>query len=91
MTIASSGKSNRRVLMDERSWRVLPPGRSARPMDSLDHASRMPNHGSKMGIDATTKWRSEGFTRRWPNAIAMSREAVQGIDELWKRAGLERK
>ena len=25
-----------------------------------------------MGVDATTKWPSEGFTRRWPNVIRMS-------------------
>src|SRR5947209_352563 len=31
------------------------------PVDSLDHASRMPNYGSKMGIDATSKWATEGF------------------------------
>ncbi len=29
------------------------------PVDSLDHASRLPNFGSKMGIDATRKWSSE--------------------------------
>ncbi|MGH9621319.1 MAG: menaquinone biosynthesis decarboxylase [Bryobacteraceae bacterium] len=58
------------------------------PIDSLDHASRAPNYGSKMGIDATAKWPSEGFTRRWPNVIAMSPEVVRRVDELWKRAGL---
>jgi 4-hydroxy-3-polyprenylbenzoate decarboxylase len=58
------------------------------PVDSLDHASRMPNYGSKMGVDATTKWPSEGFTRRWPNPIEMSAEVVQRVDALWKRAGL---
>ncbi len=36
------------------------------PIDSLDHASRLPNYGSKMGVDATRKWPEEGFTRRWP-------------------------
>jgi 4-hydroxy-3-polyprenylbenzoate decarboxylase len=61
------------------------------PIDSLDHASRMPNYGSKMGIDATTKWPSEGFTRRWPNVIKMRPDVVQRVDELWKRAGLDRK
>lgn len=61
------------------------------PIDSLDHSSRMPNYGSKMGIDATTKWPSEGFTRRWPNVIEMSPQVVQRVDELWKRAGLPRK
>jgi 4-hydroxy-3-polyprenylbenzoate decarboxylase len=61
------------------------------PIDSLDHASRLPNYGSKMGIDATTKWKSEGFTRRWPNVIEMSPEVKQRVNELWKRAGLDRK
>jgi 4-hydroxy-3-polyprenylbenzoate decarboxylase len=61
------------------------------PIDSLDHASRMENYGSKMGVDATTKWSAEGFTRRWPNVIKMSTEVVQRVDELWRRAGLDRK
>jgi 4-hydroxy-3-polyprenylbenzoate decarboxylase len=59
------------------------------PVDSLDHSSRLPNFGSKMGVDATTKWPSEGFTRRWPNVIRMSPEVVSRVDELWKRAGLK--
>ena len=29
------------------------------PVDSLDHASRLANFGSKMGIDATRKWSTE--------------------------------
>jgi 4-hydroxy-3-polyprenylbenzoate decarboxylase len=61
------------------------------PVDSLDHSSRLPNYGSKMGVDATTKWRSEGFARRWPNVIKMSPEVVSKVDELWKRAGLDAK
>ena len=61
------------------------------PIDSLDHSSRLPNYGSKMGIDATTKWPYEGFHRRWPNVIEMSPEVVERVDELWKRAGLNRK
>lgn len=60
------------------------------PIDSLDHASRLPNYGSKMGVDATTKWRSEGFTRRWPNVIRMAPEIIARVNELWKRAGLNR-
>jgi 4-hydroxy-3-polyprenylbenzoate decarboxylase len=60
------------------------------PVDSLDHSSRLPNFGSKMGVDATTKWRSEGFTRRWPNVIKMSPEVVKRVDDLWKKAGLNR-
>lgn len=61
------------------------------PIDSLDHASRMPNYGSKMGIDATAKWASEGFTRRWPNEIKMSPGVIRRVDELWQRAGLPQK
>ncbi|HEY3459008.1 MAG TPA: menaquinone biosynthesis decarboxylase [Bryobacteraceae bacterium] len=60
------------------------------PIDSLDHSSRLPNFGSKMGVDATTKWPSEGFTRRWPNVISMSPEVTARVDALWKRAGLGR-
>ncbi|GIU73631.1 MAG: menaquinone biosynthesis decarboxylase [Bryobacteraceae bacterium] len=58
------------------------------PVDSLDHASRLPDYGSKMGIDATRKWPEEGFTRRWPDRIVMSPEVKARVDELWKRAGL---
>ena len=58
------------------------------PVDSLDHASRLPDYGSKMGIDATRKWPGEGFTRPWPGVIAMSPEVKQRVDDLWKKAGL---
>ena len=58
------------------------------PIDSLDHASRLPNYGSKMGIDATRKWPGEGFTRPWPDVIRMSEEVRRRVDELWKQAGL---
>jgi len=58
------------------------------PVDSLDHASRLPNYGSKMGIDATRKWPTEGFTRPWPDVIRMSDEVKRRVDELWTKAGL---
>ncbi|MGH9657411.1 MAG: menaquinone biosynthesis decarboxylase [Bryobacteraceae bacterium] len=58
------------------------------PVDSLDHASRLPNYGSKMGIDATRKWKEEGFTRPWPGEIKMTAEVKRRVDELWKAAGL---
>ena len=59
------------------------------PIDSLDHSSRMPNWGSKMGIDATRKWPQEGFTREWPDVLKMSPGVKQRVDDLWKRAGLK--
>jgi 4-hydroxy-3-polyprenylbenzoate decarboxylase len=58
------------------------------PVDSLDHSSRLPNYGSKMGIDATRKWAGEGFTRPWPDVIKMSDEVRARVDALWKKAGL---
>jgi 4-hydroxy-3-polyprenylbenzoate decarboxylase len=58
------------------------------PVDSLDHASRLPNLGSKMGVDATKKWPSEGFVRPWPDVIKMSPEVRSRVDQLWKQAGL---
>ena len=58
------------------------------PVDSLDHASRLPNYGSKMGVDATRKWPGEGFTRPWPDVIRMPAQVKQRVDRLWKEAGL---
>ncbi|HZQ92936.1 MAG TPA: UbiD family decarboxylase [Terriglobales bacterium] len=59
------------------------------PIDSLDHASRLPNFGSKMGIDATRKWSTEGFTRPWPGEITMSPEIKAIVDKRWKELGIE--
>ena len=58
------------------------------PIDSLDHASRLPNYGSKMGVDATRKWPEEGFQRPWPGVIRMSDEVKSRVDALWRKAGL---
>lgn len=58
------------------------------PVDSLDHASRLPNYGSKMGVDATRKWAAEGFQRPWPDVIRMDAEVRLRVDELWKKAGM---
>lgn len=59
------------------------------PVDSLDHASRLANYGSKMGVDATKKWPEEGFTRPWPDVICMSADVSKRVDEMWRRAGLK--
>ena len=58
------------------------------PIDSLDHASRLPNFGSKMGIDATRKWAAEGFMRPWPAMIEMDRATKARVDAMWSRLGL---
>jgi len=58
------------------------------PIDSLDHASRLPNYGSKMGIDATRKWKAEGFARPWPAEIEMDRATKAKVDAMWAKLGL---
>ncbi len=59
------------------------------PVDTLDHASRLPNYGSKMGIDATRKWAAEGFTRPWPQMLKMEPSIVARVDSIWKKLGIE--
>src|SRR5215472_12146037 len=59
------------------------------PVDQLEHASRLPSYGSKMGIDATRKWASEGFTRPWPDEIVMDAETKRKVDGMWKALGLK--
>jgi 4-hydroxy-3-polyprenylbenzoate decarboxylase len=59
------------------------------PVDSLDHASRLPNFGSKMGIDATRKWAAEGFTRPWPPMLKMDAAVTAKVDATWKKLGIE--
>jgi 4-hydroxy-3-polyprenylbenzoate decarboxylase len=59
------------------------------PIDSLDHASRLPNFGSKMGIDATRKWAAEGFHRPWPPMIEMDAATKARVDAIWKKLGLD--
>jgi 4-hydroxy-3-polyprenylbenzoate decarboxylase len=59
------------------------------PIDSLDHASRLANYGSKMGIDATRKWPTEGFTRPWPDEIVMDAKTKALVDSKWKTLAKE--
>ena len=44
--------------------------------------------GSKMGIDATRKWASEGFTRPWPDEILMDEKTKALVDKKWKELGI---
>ncbi len=79
----------------ETAWRALnniDPERDLQftmgPIDSLDHASRLPNYGSKMGIDATRKWPGEGFARPWPDVIVMDEDVKRRVDPIWDELGL---
>ncbi len=80
----------------EAAWRALAnidPQRDMEfvtgPAETLDHASRMPWWGSKVGIDATRKWPTEGFARPWPGDIVMSPDVKRKIDSIWNRLGVE--
>ena len=59
------------------------------PVDSLDHAARLANYGSKMGIDATRKWSTEGFGRPWPDEIVMDAKTRALVDGKWKALAKE--
>jgi 4-hydroxy-3-polyprenylbenzoate decarboxylase len=57
------------------------------PIDYLDFASPVSGLGSKMGIDATSKWPAE-TSRTWGRPIAMDERVKRRVDELWGSLGL---
>ena len=80
---------------DEAWWVALnhiDPERDVRfsmgPIDVLDHASRAFTYGSKMGIDATRKWKEEGFDREWPEIIEMDEDTKAKVDAMWDQLGI---
>jgi 4-hydroxy-3-polyprenylbenzoate decarboxylase len=58
------------------------------PIDYLDFASPVSGLGSKMGLDATNKWRGE-TSREWGRPIVMSDSVKQRVDTLWGNLGLD--
>ncbi|MDX1919119.1 MAG: UbiD family decarboxylase [Candidatus Caenarcaniphilales bacterium] len=80
--------------LSEVAWRVFASTDPVRdtvtttgPVDILDHASSLPGLGGKMGIDATVKWRGEGFDRDWPNELLMTDDVKKKVDEMWGLLG----
>ncbi len=55
------------------------------PVDVLDHASVAWGWGGKMGLDATRKWKEEGFDREWPDELFMTPEAEQKAEQILKK------
>jgi 4-hydroxy-3-polyprenylbenzoate decarboxylase len=53
------------------------------PLDDLENASDRPAYGSKMGVDATRKWASEGFSREWPDRVVTTEAAAQRALQIW--------
>ena len=59
------------------------------PIDVLDHATNEVGFGGKMIVDATTKWKEEGYTREWPEVIRMDEDVKKKIDEIWDKLGIK--
>ena len=72
--------------LSEVSWKIfnnVDPSRDCTltkgPLDILDHSCDMIGFGGKMGVDATKKWKEEGFNRKWPDEIIMSQEIKEKV------------
>jgi 4-hydroxy-3-polyprenylbenzoate decarboxylase len=59
------------------------------PVDTLDHAARRQDFGSKMGVDATRKWPEEGYRGHWPDEIRMDPATKKRVDGLWRELQIE--
>ncbi|WP_018937505.1 MULTISPECIES: 4-hydroxy-3-polyprenylbenzoate decarboxylase [unclassified Thioalkalivibrio] len=57
------------------------------PIDYLDFASPVSGLGSKMGMDATSKWPGE-TDREWGRPIAMDEAVKRRVDEIWDELGI---
>ncbi|MFZ0344929.1 MAG: hypothetical protein WAL24_07200, partial [Nitrososphaeraceae archaeon] len=82
--------------MDEVLWAITARTDPARdtiiidnaPTDSLDPASPIVNLGSKLGIDATTKWREEGYNREVQQIAQVDDNTRSYVDNSWAEYGL---
>ena len=81
--------------LSEVAWRVganVDPSRDLviveGAIDDLDLSATTSKFGSKLGIDATAKSRSEGMDRDWPPEIIMSEEIKNLVDGRWEEYGL---
>jgi 4-hydroxy-3-polyprenylbenzoate decarboxylase len=57
------------------------------PIDYLDFASPESGLGSKIGMDATNKWKGETH-REWGRPITMKAEVKTRVDEIWDQLGI---
>jgi 4-hydroxy-3-polyprenylbenzoate decarboxylase len=58
------------------------------PTDTLDPASPLLNLGSKLGIDATTKWKEEGYEREVQELAVVDEETKNLVDQRWREYGI---
>ncbi len=57
------------------------------PTDTLDPSSPLLNLGSKVGIDATTKWHQEGFSREIQVLATVDEETQTHVSNRWGEYG----
>ena len=57
------------------------------PIDYLDFASPVSGLGSKMGMDATSKWAGE-TQREWGKPIHMDQDILDRVNAFWPKLGL---
>lgn len=57
------------------------------PTDILDHAPNRMGIVGKMGLDATRKWKSEGYEREWPSEMKMDEKTVELVNNRWAEYG----
>lgn len=57
------------------------------PIDYLDFASPVSGLGSKMGMDATSKWLGE-TQREWGKPITMDPDILKRVNDYWSHLGL---
>ncbi len=57
------------------------------PIDYLDFASPISGLGSKMGMDATSKWKGE-TDREWGRPISMDPDTKARVDAMWDKLGI---
>ncbi|MGD8678022.1 MAG: 3-octaprenyl-4-hydroxybenzoate decarboxylase, partial [Chromatiales bacterium] len=58
------------------------------PIDYLDFASPVSGLGSKIGMDATNKWKGE-TDREWGEPIVMDPDVKQRVDDIWATLGID--
>ena len=58
------------------------------PIDYLDFASPVSGLGSKMGMDATSKWPGE-TQREWGRPITMDEEVLNRVNVYWPNLGIK--
>ncbi|RUR12576.1 4-hydroxy-3-polyprenylbenzoate decarboxylase [Legionella sp. km772] len=59
------------------------------PIDYLDFASPISGLGSKMGLDATSKWPGE-TQREWGKPIVMDEDIINKVNEYWSLLGIDK-